>query len=46
MRFVFGAMETPHFVVLDGAGIIRLNQTGWGIQTPYEIEDVLRRQKN
>jgi hypothetical protein len=46
MRFVFGAMETPHFVVLDGAGIIRLNQTGWGIQTPYEIEDVLRRLKN
>jgi peroxiredoxin len=43
MRLPFGAEQTPRFVVVDGGGIVRLTLTGWGFQTPYEIDDVLER---
>lgn len=41
MRQLLGATETPCFVVVDSEGIIRLAQTGWGFQTPSEIEAAL-----
>jgi peroxiredoxin len=30
MRLTFGAVQTPRFVLLDGNGVVRLAQTGWG----------------
>lgn len=41
MRQLLGATDTPCFVVVDAQGIIRLAQTGWGFQTPSEIESTL-----
>ncbi|MSU77737.1 MAG: redoxin domain-containing protein [Gemmataceae bacterium] len=41
MRQLLGATDTPCFVVVDPDGIIRLAQTGWGYQTPGEIESSL-----
>jgi peroxiredoxin len=43
LRLSFGAGQTPRFVVVDGDGMVRLAETGWGFQTPHEIEDVLQR---
>ena len=43
MRLSLGAIETPRFVLIDGEGTILFTQTGWGIPTPYEIEEKLRR---
>ena len=43
MRLTFGAAETPRFVVLDGDGVVRLAQTGWGPHTTYEITAMLQR---
>ena len=43
MRRTFGAELTPRLVVLDGEGFVRLTQTGWGYQTPQEIQEVLQR---
>lgn len=43
MRLTFGAEQTPHFVVVDSNGLVRLMQTGWGIQTPAEIDEALQR---
>jgi len=43
LRFTFGAMDTPRFVLVDDAGVVRLTQTGWGPHTPYEIVDTLQR---
>ena len=39
----FGADQTPRFVLVDGNGFVRLAETGWGFQTPYEIEESLQR---
>ena len=41
MRLTFGAVQTPRFVLLDGDGIVRLAETGWGFATPIEIEGML-----
>jgi peroxiredoxin len=43
MRLTYGAVQTPRFVLLDGDGIVRLAQTGWGIATSIEIEAMLAR---
>jgi peroxiredoxin len=43
LRLSFGAEQTPRFVVVDAQGLVRLAQTGWGFQTPYEIDEVLER---
>jgi hypothetical protein len=43
MRVTFGAVETPRFVVLDGDGVVRLAETGWGFHTPHEIAEMLQR---
>jgi peroxiredoxin len=43
LRLTLGADHTPRFVIVDSDGLIRLAQTGWGFQTPYEIEEVLQR---
>lgn len=43
LRLLFGADQTPRFVVVDCDGLVRLAQTGWGIQTPTEIEDAIQR---
>ena len=43
MRLSLGATETPRFVLTDGEGTILFTQTGWGIPTPYEIEEKLQR---
>ena len=43
MRLTFGAVQTPRFVVLDGEGVVRLAETGWGVATPIEIEGTLGR---
>lgn len=43
MRMTFGAELTPRFVLLDGEGYVRLAQTGWGLQIPYEIQEALQR---
>ncbi|MBI2807147.1 MAG: hypothetical protein HYX68_19370 [Planctomycetes bacterium] len=42
LRVTFGAMQTPRFVLVDGDGLVRLAQTGWGYQTPYEIAEALQ----
>lgn len=43
LRFTFGVDATPRLIVLDGEGVIRAAQTGWGFQTPREIsEDIAR----
>ncbi len=43
MRATFGAVETPRFVLLDGDGVVRLAQTGWGLHTPHDIAEMLQR---
>jgi peroxiredoxin len=43
LRLIFGAEQTPRFVVVDSNGLVRLAQTGWGLQTPYEIDAALHR---
>lgn len=43
LRLTFGATETPRFVLVDDAGVVRLTQTGWGYHLPYEISNVLER---
>jgi peroxiredoxin len=43
MRILFGAEQTPRFVLLDSDGLVRFAQTGWGVHTPDEIDDALRR---
>ena len=45
MRLTLGAIETPRFVLLDGEGTILFTQTGWGIPTPFELEEKLRREQ-
>jgi peroxiredoxin len=42
LRLLFGADQTPRFLVLDSDGRVRLAQTGWGIHTPIEIEEAVR----
>jgi peroxiredoxin len=39
----YGVTETPRLVVLDGHGIYRGGYTGWGVQTPREVYEELRR---
>jgi peroxiredoxin len=41
LHATFAVTETPRLVVLDGDGIVRAAYTGWGIQTPREIEKEL-----
>jgi peroxiredoxin len=43
LRLTFGAAETPRFLLVDHAGVVRLTQTGWGYHMPYEIADLLQR---
>ena len=43
MRLLFGAEQTPRFLVVDSDGMVRLAQTGWGFQTPEEIEEAVER---
>ena len=43
MRLTFGAVQTPRLVLLDGDGMVRLTQTGWGFQTPGEIHEEVQR---
>ena len=43
LRLSFGAEQTPRFVVVDAQGLVRLAQTGWGFQTPSEIDEILER---
>ena len=43
LRLTLGADQTPRFVIIDSEGLVRLAQTGWGFQTPYEIDEILQR---
>jgi len=43
MRLIFGAEQTPRFVVVDSDAIVRYTQTGWGLHVPIEMEDALGR---
>ena len=43
LRLTFGADQTPRFVIVDSEGLVRLAQTGWGVQTLYEIDEALQR---
>lgn len=43
LRQTLGVFQTPRFVVLDGDGVIRYVQTGWGYHMPGEITEILRR---
>jgi hypothetical protein len=43
LRLTFDAAQTPRFVLIDAEGMVRFTQTGWGFQTPYEIDAVLER---
>lgn len=43
MRLSFGAVQTPRVVLLDGEGMVRMTQTGWGYQTPGEIHEEVQR---
>ncbi len=43
LRLTFGAIQTPRFIVIDGDGVVRMTQTGWGYHTPDEIAEVLER---
>jgi peroxiredoxin len=43
MRLTFGATQTPRFVILDAQGLIRFAQTGWGLHTSTEIDEILDR---
>ncbi len=43
LRLMFGAEQTPRFVLVDGDGLVRLAETGWGFHTAHEIEQALQR---
>jgi peroxiredoxin len=43
MRLTFGATQTPRFIILDSQGLVRFAQTGWGVHTSTEIEEILER---
>jgi hypothetical protein len=43
LRLTFGAIETPRFVILDGDGIVRLAETGWGTHSAHQIAAMLER---
>ena len=43
MRLTFGVEQTPRFVVIDREGLITFTQTGWGLHTPFELDDVFER---
>jgi hypothetical protein len=43
MHQMFGVDGLPHFVVVDGDGVIRSISTGWGTHTPAEQEEQLQR---
>jgi len=40
---MFGVDATPRLIVLDRDGILRYATTGWGLQTPREIDEELTR---
>jgi peroxiredoxin len=42
LRLLFGADQTPRFVVIDCDGLVRFAQTGWGVHTSIEIEEAIR----
>ncbi len=42
LRLSYGATDTPRFVVLDGDGVVRFAETGWGFHTSTVIEAALR----
>lgn len=41
MRHTFGADHTPRFVVIDRDGVVRFAETGWGLHTPYAIDEAI-----
>ena len=41
MRMTLGVEQTPRFVLMDGEGIIRWENTGWGVHIPGEIAQEL-----
>ncbi len=43
MRLTFGVEQTPRIVVIDSDGLVSFTQTGWGIPTPFELDDVLQK---
>jgi peroxiredoxin len=43
LRLMFGADQTPRFVVVDQDGLVRFAETGWGLHTAAEIEEVLQK---
>lgn len=43
LRLTFGAVETPRFIIVDGDGVVRLTQTGWGNHTPYDLAEMVQR---
>ena len=43
LRLTFAWAETPRFLLVDHAGVVRLTQTGWGYHMPYEIADLMQR---
>jgi len=43
MRLTFGADQTPRFVIIDAQGLVRFAQTGWGVHTSTEIDEILER---
>jgi hypothetical protein len=42
LHLTFGVEATPRFVVLDREGVVHAATTGWGRQTPREIEEALQ----
>lgn len=43
MRLTFGADQTPRFIILDSQGLVRFAQTGWGVHTSTEIDEIIDR---
>ena len=40
MRLTFGVEQTPRIVVIDSDGLIAFTQTGWGVFTAEELDEV------
>ena len=45
MRLSYGATDTPRFVVVDGDGVVRFAETGWGYHTSTLIEEAVRQRQ-
>jgi peroxiredoxin len=42
LRWTYGVEATPHFVLVDAAGLVQAVHTGWGPETSQHLEKLLR----